>query len=127
MMKYLIGISGKFGSGKDTIGSFIKEENPNVTLLSFGISLKDYVALLCNINIDILLSQEGKKEIGKYDKIKDYSMLKDGLNNIFGNLISPDQWNLLLEENYKIIDGKRSWGEILQITGKKNKSLFLFI
>jgi hypothetical protein len=56
----LIGISGKIGSGKDTLAGMIKAEDPSYELKSFAYKLKQIVALLAGVPIEDTMTQEGK-------------------------------------------------------------------
>lgn len=59
----IIGISGKIGSGKDTVANILSNMYPNVKILHFGDSLKDIISIVFNINRSILDTQEGKKAV----------------------------------------------------------------
>src|SRR5208282_4984324 len=59
----LIGISGKIGSGKDTLAQMIMKNFPelNFQQKSFAYKLKQIVAILSGTTIDENLTQEGKQ------------------------------------------------------------------
>lgn len=59
---FCIGISGKYGSGKDTVAEMLLKLNPKLTVLPFAGPLKEFVALLGNIDVKSLYSDEGKEK-----------------------------------------------------------------
>src|SRR5688572_22641491 len=59
----VIGISGKIGSGKDTLADLInKKANGRFERKSFAYKLKQIGALLTGTKIDLWFTQEGKNE-----------------------------------------------------------------
>jgi len=69
MNNIIIGISGKIGSGKDTVAHFIKQHDPSFQSKAFAFKLKKIVALLAGCDFDLTLSQEGKNVyIEQFDK-----------------------------------------------------------
>ena len=72
----ILGISGKAGSGKDTIANIIKELHSGTVILHFGDALKDIVSRAFNIVRETLDSQEGKKEIYPYLGITNREILQ---------------------------------------------------
>jgi len=57
---YIIGISGKLGSGKGTITKRLIELNSNFKERFFAEKLKKFVCDLCGIDYELSLTQEGK-------------------------------------------------------------------
>ena len=65
-MKNLIGISGKIGSGKDTVAAIIQELYPQYEVKKFAGKLKDIASILTGIPVHKFEDQEFKKEyLGK--------------------------------------------------------------
>jgi hypothetical protein len=64
-MVHLIGISGKRGSGKDTIAQLLQQLQPgrNWRVLSFGDAIKSVCATLAGEDVAPYYSQEGKTEL----------------------------------------------------------------
>lgn len=56
----IIGISGRIGSGKNTVGDFIKKIDSSFEEKSFAYKLKSIVALLAGCDFNLTLTQEGK-------------------------------------------------------------------
>jgi hypothetical protein len=61
-MKNLIGISGKIGSGKDTVAAIIQELYPQYEVKKFAGKLKDIASILTGIPVEKFEDQEFKKE-----------------------------------------------------------------
>lgn len=60
-MNKIIAISGKLGSGKDTLAKLIQEQSNNRwQITAFAKRLKEIVALLAGVDYNLTLSQEGK-------------------------------------------------------------------
>jgi hypothetical protein len=65
-MKNLIGISGKIGSGKDTVATIIQELYPQYEVKKFAGKLKDIASILTGIPVEKFEDQEFKKtDLGK--------------------------------------------------------------
>jgi hypothetical protein len=65
-MKNLIGISGKIGSGKDTVAAMIQELYPQYEVKKFAGKLKDIASILTGIPVEKFEDQEFKKtDLGK--------------------------------------------------------------
>jgi hypothetical protein len=65
-MKNLIGISGKIGSGKDTVAAIIQELYPQYQVKKFAGKLKDIASILTGIPVEKFEDQEFKKtDLGK--------------------------------------------------------------
>lgn len=60
MNNIIIGISGKVGSGKDTVAHFIKQHDPSFQSKAFAYKLKKIVSLLAGCDFELTLTQEGK-------------------------------------------------------------------
>jgi len=57
----LLGLSGKRGSGKDTVARFIQEARPGEwRLAKFADKIKEITALLTGLPLAVMYSQEGK-------------------------------------------------------------------
>lgn len=60
MKNIIIGISGKVGSGKDTVAHFIKQHDSSFQTKAFAYKLKKIVSLLAGCDFELTLTQEGK-------------------------------------------------------------------
>lgn len=73
----LIGISGKFGVGKDTAAEWIRREYPEYEIVPFADALKRVVALMTCTSYESQFTREGKAHVppgyehsvGKYQQI----------------------------------------------------------
>lgn len=96
----IIGLSGKFGSGKDTACDFIIHEFPNFGQYAFAYRLKEVVSLLTNSSINDTLSQEGKAIIPQgFDK--SIGQLLQIVGEGLCEIISPELWVNCVLENPK--------------------------
>jgi dephospho-CoA kinase len=59
----IVMLSGKAGSGKDTVCNYIVENYPGYRQYAFAKCLKDYVGAMYGISDTLLYTQEGKKRI----------------------------------------------------------------
>lgn len=62
----LIGICGHAGSGKDTIGFYLKENHDNTYKLAFADPLKEAVAAMFGIDLDVLYDSETKEALSNF-------------------------------------------------------------
>lgn len=73
----LIGLSGKFGVGKDTAAEWIRTEHPEYKIVPFADALKRVVAIMTNTSYESQFTREGKAHVppeyqysvGKYQQI----------------------------------------------------------
>lgn len=56
----LIGISGKIGSGKDTLADMLKDLDASLQHKAFAAKLKHITSMLTAVDYEVLLTQEGK-------------------------------------------------------------------
>lgn len=104
----IIGISGKFASGKDTAADIILKHYPQYNRKSFALNVKQIVAILTGTTLEENLTREGKlsippgfdKTLGTYQQIVGMSMRRD---------IDPDVWikSVLCDTSYKLITDVR--------------------
>jgi hypothetical protein len=74
---HLIGLSGKFGVGKDTAAAWICEEHPEYQVVPFADALKRVVAIMTCTSYESQFTREGKAytppgyeySVGKYQQI----------------------------------------------------------
>ncbi len=59
----IVMLSGKAGSGKDTVCNYIVENYPGYRQYAFANCLKDYVGAMYGISDTLLYTQEGKKRM----------------------------------------------------------------
>lgn len=59
-MSTIIGLSGKMGSGKDTLADLVLKLDPSFEKVSFAKKLKEVGAFLTNTNKELWFTQEGK-------------------------------------------------------------------
>lgn len=118
----LIGISGKFGSGKDTVAGIIKKLDPDVVVLPFAGPLKRLVAFLGQIDVEILYTDEGKKQKNvRRQALMTCNMILDGvcLCAMMVHEYGFDDKRVMeiFKECIDFMDGTKSWGETLQHVG----------
>jgi dephospho-CoA kinase len=114
----IIGISGKIGSGKDTVGKYLKTKY-NFKIETLALNVRKIVSILTGIPLDILLTREAKGIIVKYNNKE----LRVGeLFQIVGNglrdSIHPDVWVNSLFANITgnvVITDVRYPNEVLEI------------
>lgn len=127
MNNIIIGISGKLGSGKDTVAHFIKEHDSSFQSKAFAYKLKKIVSLLAGCDFETTLTQEGKntfiegfnKTIGEMLQGVGTNALRDNFDkNVWINGLFTD---LKPGGNYIITDVRfKNEAEAL-----KNKGAFL--
>lgn len=95
----IIGISGKFGSGKSTFCSYFLSKHKEYTKESFAESLRMIVAILTNQDIALTRTAEGKKTfLPHWDKTIGELLQIVGTDCIRQNL--PNAWILSLFERF---------------------------
>lgn len=95
--KIIIAISGKIGSGKDTVVDMIIDKYPIFQRRSFALKLKKVVSVITNTTLEQNISQTGKSYIpqGFTDSL---GQLQQKIGEGIKSLISEDIWvNCLLE------------------------------
>lgn len=123
----LIGLSGKIGSGKDTLASMIRDIEPKYYITSFANNLKRVVGIITGTSLENNTSRKGKsiipegfdETLGRFQQIIGEEMKK---------IISPDVWIKSVENNrmpYKIISDVRFPDEVDYI--KKSGGLVIRI
>lgn len=69
MGKTIIMISGKAGSGKDTVSDYLVKTKQDIVKLAFAGALKEYVGIKYGVSDRLLYTQEGKRQvINVYDE-----------------------------------------------------------
>ena len=58
---FLIGFSGKIGSGKDTAATFVQKIHPETKLLAFALNVKKVVAILTGTTLEENMDREKRK------------------------------------------------------------------
>jgi hypothetical protein len=114
----IIGISGKLGSGKDTVGLMINSIMPQYKLFSFADNVKKITSIITSTPIELQYSRAGKKTVINSSKnltISNYQQLiGEGLRNIIDENIWIDSV-LSNPEPYKIITDVRYKNEAYKI------------
>lgn len=96
----IIGLSGKFGSGKTTFCSHFLSVNPHYTKESFAESLRKVVAVMLNMDVEFIRTTEGKNTfLPKWGKTVGELLQIIGTNCIREKL--PDAWVLSLFERFE--------------------------
>ena len=100
----IIGISGKIGSGKDTIGEYLREKY-GFKIESFALNVRKVCSILTGIPLEILLTREAKGIIVKFG---DKSLTVGELLQIIGNglreSVAEDIWITSLFNNLNKYD-----------------------
>ena len=96
----LIGISGKIGSGKDAIGSWLQYEH-GYDIIKFADKIKDISAVLTNTNSTLHHTQEGKQTY-----LDDWGMTIREFQQKLGteamrNGLHPDTWVIATLSHFK--------------------------
>jgi len=102
-MGIIIGVSGKLGSGKDSVANLIKKYNHKIQQKAFAYKLKEIVSILTSCPIEDTMTQEGKnKFIPEFDMTIG-QMLQQLGTNVLREGFNKNVWiNALLIELKKI-------------------------
>lgn len=100
-MQTIIGISGKIGSGKDTLADFIIKNDPTFVKVSFAKKLKQIGAFMTGTKEELWFTQEGKNvylpgwdmTIGQFQQKLGTEAIRVGLH--------PEAWVLSLFADLK--------------------------
>lgn len=90
-MNKLLGISGKLGSGKDTLAQFIQEIEPSYEIKKFAGKLKQITGVLCGVDPARFEDQEFKKQMSPFDMTYRELLQKVG-TEAMRNQIHTDVW-----------------------------------
>lgn len=97
-MGYILLLSGKAGSGKDTFADYLVKKHL-FKKLAFAESLKEYVSEKYNIPLNVLFTQEGKKQqivVGDKKETIRNILIKEGLEK---RKIDVNYWiNIVVEK-----------------------------
>lgn len=104
-MKYpIVGISGRAGSGKDTVAEMIhrilETRGGDTTTICFAKPLKD-IAQICGYSYDQLYDQNHKNDVSPLWNMSGRKFLQFVGTELFRNNIDPDFWVKLYENNVK--------------------------
>lgn len=102
----IIGISGKLGSGKDTLADFIIKNDPEFKKVSFANKLKRIGAFLTGTDEHLWFTQEGKNielhnwcmTIGQFQQKLGTEAIREGLHSeawvlsLFADLTPTSKW-----------------------------------
>jgi hypothetical protein len=99
----IIGISGKLGSGKDTVANTIKKIDPTFQTKAYAYKLKQIVSILTSCPIEHTMSQEGKNSyVPEFDMTIGQMLQKLG-TNVMREGFNENVWiNALMIELNKI-------------------------
>ena len=106
MQQTIIGISGKIGSGKDTLADLLIKHDPQFEKKSYAYKLKKTGAFLTGTDEKLWFTQEGKNTflpkwdmtIGIFQQKLGTEAIRDGLHSkawilsLFGDLKSDSKW-----------------------------------
>ena len=90
----IIGLSGKIGSGKDTVASIIKKYNNTFQDIAFAYKLKQITALLTSQDINNTMTQEGKNIYIEEFNMTIGQMLQQIGTNLFRDNFNDNTWIL---------------------------------
>lgn len=100
----ILGISGKAGSGKDTIANIIKYSHPEYNIIHFADGIKSTVADLCGLNWYDVNTQTGKKEFVSWlDNITVRELLQK-FGTAIRKEVHPDFWVRVTMQDIQGID-----------------------
>lgn len=95
----IIGISGKRGSGKNTLAELIRKRRPEYQIRAYADKLKQIVAILTGLPIEDMYSEEGK---ARY--LDDWGMTVGQIQQRIGTevvrAINPNAWIIALFADY---------------------------
>lgn len=107
----IIGISGKLGSGKDTVANIIKATDPTFQSKAYAYKLKQIVSILTSCSIEDTMTQEGKNTYIPEFELTIGQMLQQLGTNVLREGFNKNVWiNALMLElskskgNYIITD-----------------------
>ena len=96
----LIGISGKYQSGKDTLAKYLQEAMPQFELRQFAGKLKQVVSLLTGVKIEDMNTASGKKWYLEQWGMTVGEMLQRVGTEAMRNQIHKDTWVLAAFADY---------------------------
>jgi hypothetical protein len=136
MQQTIIGISGKIGSGKDTLADFIIKHNNQFEKKSYAKKLKQIGSFLTGTDEKLWFTQEGKNinlpdwdmTIGQFQQRLGTEAIRNGLHqeawilSLFADLAPTSKWLItdmrFKNEAYAI---KQRGGKVLRINGDPAK------
>lgn len=95
----LIGISGKIGSGKTTLSTYLMEKFPSLVRMSFAENLRKVVSVLTNIPIDQTRSTKDKNRYLPEWKMTIGELLQKVGTEVVRS-INPQAWVISLFSSY---------------------------
>jgi dephospho-CoA kinase len=103
----IIGLSGKIGSGKDTVADIIKKHYPLFINKSFAYKLKHIVAILTGTTIEENINRKGKtKYLEEWDMTLGQMQQKIG-TECFRDTFNKNTWIIALLSEYNNV--KDNW------------------
>lgn len=101
----IIGISGRIGSGKDTLAQFIQELDPSWEIKKFAGKLKQIASLLTGVPVKAFESQSFKKEImpAVWGGMTYREFLQKLGTDAIRDALHPNTWVNALFADYKLI------------------------
>lgn len=96
----IFGISGKMGSGKDTVGKIIYDMlKPNCKITHFADPLKDLCINYLGLSYDDVYTENGKKQFNDFWKMTNREILQKVGTDAFRNGFDKDVWVKITELN----------------------------
>jgi hypothetical protein len=100
----IIGLSGKFGVGKDTAAAFIKEAYPKYSLRAIAANLKRAVALITGTSEESQYTREGKEYVPPGFANQSIGYYQQKLGQYGREIFGPNVWiNSVIGGNEPIV------------------------
>ena len=95
----IVGISGRMGSGKDTVAEIIKRQfkDKNFEIISFADPLKNFCVQYLGLSYDDVYTQEGKMKFNEFWNMTNREILQKVGTDALRNGFDKDVWVKIME------------------------------